>query len=54
MGETPITVVGNLAADPEQLAQALVTRAALPGFDPAALERAGLPELPAAHIAKEH
>ncbi|MEU7302639.1 hypothetical protein [Streptomyces sp. NPDC007206] len=30
----------------EQLAQALVTRAALPGFDPTALESAGLPELP--------
>jgi len=32
----------------EQLAAALVHRAALPGFDPTALEAAGLPELPPA------
>ncbi|WP_371527163.1 hypothetical protein OG302_14425 [Streptomyces sp. NBC_01283] len=32
----------------EQLATALLTRAALPGYDPAALTRAGLPELPTA------
>ncbi|MER7851653.1 hypothetical protein ABTZ98_03760 [Streptomyces bacillaris] len=31
----------------EQLATALITRATLPGYDPAALTRAGLPELPA-------
>ncbi|MCX4669979.1 hypothetical protein OG453_25370 [Streptomyces sp. NBC_01381] len=30
----------------EQLATALLTRAALPGYDPTALTRAGLPELP--------
>ncbi|MEU5402678.1 hypothetical protein ABZ348_25650 [Streptomyces sp. NPDC005963] len=35
------------AAYAEQLAAALLTRAALPGFDPAALHAAGLPELPA-------
>ncbi|WP_327269019.1 hypothetical protein OG233_16095 [Streptomyces sp. NBC_01218] len=32
----------------DALAQALTVRAALPGFDPQALTRAGLPELPAA------
>ncbi|WP_435218982.1 hypothetical protein [Streptomyces sp. bgisy034] len=41
-----IEVARTGAAYAEQLAQALVTRAALPGFDPTALERAGLPELP--------
>ncbi|MEU8590731.1 hypothetical protein AB0C59_27570 [Streptomyces sp. NPDC048664] len=35
----------------EQLAQALITRAALPGFDPTALESAGLPAL---DMSKEH
>ncbi|MER0446596.1 hypothetical protein ABR738_18860 [Streptomyces sp. Edi4] len=35
------------AAYAEQLATALITRATLPGFDPAQLTRAGLPELPA-------
>ncbi|MEU6054168.1 hypothetical protein ABZ829_27575 [Streptomyces xanthochromogenes] len=35
------------AAYAEQLATALITRAALPGYDPAQLTRAGLPELPA-------
>ncbi|MCA6094016.1 hypothetical protein LE181_17850 [Streptomyces sp. SCA3-4] len=35
------------------LAQALTARAALPGFDPAALTRTGLPELPAIDITKE-
>ncbi|WP_329023350.1 hypothetical protein [Streptomyces sp. NBC_00690] len=35
------------AAYAEQLAAALVTRAALPGFNPAVLNEAGLPELPA-------
>ncbi|MFD8545784.1 hypothetical protein [Streptomyces sp. NPDC059649] len=34
------------AAYADQLATALVTRAILPGFDPAALTKAGLPELP--------
>ncbi|MGC9541110.1 hypothetical protein [Streptomyces sp. UG1] len=41
-----IEVARTGAAYAEQLAQALVTRAALPGFDPKALEAAGLPELP--------
>ncbi|MFF4856575.1 hypothetical protein ACFY2N_16950 [Streptomyces rubiginosohelvolus] len=35
------------AAYAEQLATALITRATRPGYDPAALTRAGLPELPA-------
>ncbi|MEU1312191.1 hypothetical protein ABZ419_25295 [Streptomyces cinnamoneus] len=35
------------------LAQALTARATLPGFDPAALTRTGLPELPAIDITKE-
>ncbi|MFJ9377717.1 hypothetical protein [Streptomyces sp. NPDC101455] len=46
-GTTQIEVARTGAVYAEQLAQALVTRAALPGFDPTALERAGLPELPA-------
>jgi hypothetical protein len=41
------------AAYAEQLAAALVTRAALPGFDPAAVEAAGLPHLPAIETSKE-
>ncbi|MEU0894232.1 hypothetical protein [Streptomyces massasporeus] len=45
---TQIEVARTGAAYAEQLAQALVTRAALPGFDPKAVEAAGLPELPAA------
>jgi hypothetical protein len=44
---TQIEVARTGAAYAEQLAQALVTRAALPGFDPKAVEAAGLPELPA-------
>ncbi|MEU0990546.1 hypothetical protein [Streptomyces sp. NPDC005953] len=36
------------AAYAEQLAAALLTRATLPGFDPAAVHEAGLPGLPAA------
>ena len=47
-GTTQIEVARTGAAYAEQLAAALVTRAALPGFDLAALERAGLPELPSA------
>ncbi|WCH92733.1 hypothetical protein POD33_11655 [Streptomyces moderatus] len=43
---TQIEVARTGAAYAEQLAQALVTRATLPGFDPKALEAAGLPELP--------
>jgi hypothetical protein len=45
--QTQIEVARAGAAYAEQLAQALVARAALPDFDPAALESAGLPELPA-------
>ncbi|MFF7931831.1 hypothetical protein [Streptomyces sp. NPDC007940] len=46
-GTTQIEVARSGAAYAEQLAQALITRAALPGFDPTAVETAGLPELPA-------
>ena len=53
-GTTQIEVARTGAAYAEQLAAALVTRAALPGFDPAALERAGLPALPAVDTDKEH
>ncbi|WP_405971682.1 hypothetical protein OG496_18820 [Streptomyces sp. NBC_00988] len=45
---TQIEVARTGAAYAEQLAAALVTRATLPGFDPTALERAGLPQLPSA------
>ncbi|MGY1500778.1 hypothetical protein ACW4TU_30075 [Streptomyces sp. QTS52] len=45
---TQIEVARSGAAYAEALAQALVTRATLPGFDPTALERAGLPQLPTA------
>jgi len=45
---TQIEVARTGAAYAEQLAQALITRATLPGFDPTALERAGLPQLPTA------
>ncbi|WP_042167518.1 hypothetical protein [Streptomyces sp. NBRC 110035] len=45
---TQIEVARTGAAYAEQLAQALVTRATLPGFDPQALNRASLPQLPAA------
>ncbi|MGW2281985.1 hypothetical protein [Streptomyces sp. NPDC001770] len=41
-----IEVARSGAAYAEQLATALISRAALPGFDPGALEAAGLPELP--------
>ncbi|MCX4989486.1 MULTISPECIES: hypothetical protein [unclassified Streptomyces] len=44
-----IEVARTGAAYAEQLATALLTRAALPGFDPQALHTAGLPELPAIH-----
>ncbi|WP_198357991.1 hypothetical protein [Streptomyces fildesensis] len=36
------------------LAAALTARATLPGFDPAALTRSGLPELPATNTSREH
>ncbi|MBK3586542.1 hypothetical protein JHN49_23475 [Streptomyces sp. MBT57] len=42
-----IEVARSGAAYAEQLATALITRAALPGFNPQALTGAGLPELPA-------
>ncbi|MET9409538.1 hypothetical protein ABZX90_27795 [Streptomyces sp. NPDC002935] len=50
-GTTQIEVARSGAAYAESLAQALVTRAALPGFDPNALEAVGLPELPTHHRA---
>ncbi|GAQ73825.1 hypothetical protein [Streptomyces reticuliscabiei] len=43
---TQIEVARSGAAYAEALAQALVTRATLPGFDPTVLEHAGLPQLP--------
>ncbi|WP_328674544.1 hypothetical protein OG905_21040 [Streptomyces sp. NBC_00322] len=49
-----IEVARSGAAYAESLATALITRAALPGFDPKALQSAGLPELPAIDITKEH
>ncbi|MEV0957365.1 MULTISPECIES: hypothetical protein [Streptomyces] len=49
-----IEVARSGAAYAEQLATALITRAALPGFDPQTLTDAGLPELPAADTPKEH
>ncbi|WP_329115909.1 hypothetical protein [Streptomyces sp. NBC_01353] len=49
-----IEVARSGAAYAEQLATALITRAALPGFDPAQLAKAGLPELPAIDTTKEH
>jgi len=47
-GTTQIEVARTGAVYAEQLAAALVTRATLPGFDPTALEAAGLPQLPSA------
>ncbi|MEU8616960.1 hypothetical protein [Streptomyces sp. NPDC048623] len=49
-----IEVARSGALYAEQLATALITRATLPGFDPQALTRAGLPELPATDTTKEH
>jgi hypothetical protein len=49
-----IEVARTGAAYAEQLAQALITRAALPGFDFTAVEAAGLPELPTVSTSKEH
>ncbi|QGV78525.1 hypothetical protein [Streptomyces ficellus] len=48
-----IEVAREGAAYAEALAAALTARAALPGFDPAQLTRAGLPELPATDTTKE-
>ncbi|WP_327324682.1 hypothetical protein OG735_20825 [Streptomyces sp. NBC_01210] len=47
-GRTQIEVAREGTAYAEALAQALTHRAMLPGFDPQALETAGLPELPTA------
>lgn len=52
-GTTQIEVARTGVAYAEQLAQALVTRATLPGFDPRALEAAGLPQLPAVDTVQE-
>jgi hypothetical protein len=49
-----IEVAREGAAYATALAQALTARAALPGFDPVQLTRAGLPELPAIDTTKEH
>ncbi|MEV6194778.1 hypothetical protein AB0M19_20565 [Streptomyces sp. NPDC051920] len=51
---TQIEVARTGAAYAEQLAQALITRAVLPGFDSKAVEAAGLPELPSVSIGKEY
>ncbi|MGY1499807.1 hypothetical protein ACW4TU_25055 [Streptomyces sp. QTS52] len=51
---TQVEVARTGAAYAEQLAQALVARAALPGFDPKALEVAGLPELAASKAEAEY
>ncbi|MER7660692.1 hypothetical protein [Streptomyces sp. NPDC096193] len=49
-----IEVARTGAAYAEQLATAVITRAALPGFNPQALTDAGLPELPATnHLRKD-
>ncbi|MFE2758507.1 hypothetical protein [Streptomyces halstedii] len=45
-GRAQIEVAREGSAYAEALAAALTARATLPGFDPAALTRAGLPELP--------
>ncbi|MET8127711.1 hypothetical protein [Streptomyces sp. NPDC005231] len=51
---TQIEVARESVAYADALAAALTARATLPGFDPAALTRAGLPELPALDHAKEY
>ncbi|MER5853190.1 hypothetical protein ABT126_41190 [Streptomyces sp. NPDC002012] len=53
-GRTQIEVARETGAYADALAAALIARATLPGFDPAALTRAGLPELPATDTTKEH
>ncbi|MFE3901334.1 hypothetical protein ACFXPY_13530 [Streptomyces sp. NPDC059153] len=50
---TLIEVARESTAYADALAQALTARATLPGFDPVALTRAGLPELPAIDITRE-
>ncbi|WP_405743434.1 hypothetical protein OG422_15930 [Streptomyces sp. NBC_01525] len=52
-GQTQITVARDQAVYAAHLAAALTTRAALPGFDAAALTEAGLPELPATRTTEE-
>ncbi|WP_329532389.1 hypothetical protein OG568_18635 [Streptomyces sp. NBC_01450] len=52
-GTTQIEVARTGAAYAESLAAALTARAALPGFNPKALETAGLPQLPAADTFQE-
>ncbi|MFJ7968559.1 hypothetical protein [Streptomyces sp. NPDC096324] len=49
-----IEVARTGAAYAEQLAQALMTRAVLPGFNVKAVEAAGLPGLPSISTGKEH
>ncbi|MFD8570917.1 hypothetical protein [Streptomyces sp. NPDC059639] len=49
-----IEVARSGAAYAEQLATALLTRAALPGFDPSALAEAGLPQLTSGDADKEY
>ncbi|WP_077192465.1 hypothetical protein [Streptomyces lydicus] len=49
-----IEVAREGAAYATALAQAITARSALPGFNAAELTRAGLPELPAIEITKEH
>ncbi|WP_405664635.1 hypothetical protein OG379_20560 [Streptomyces sp. NBC_01166] len=49
-----IEVARSGAAYAEQLATALITRAALSGFNPQALTDSGLPELPATDTTKEY
>ncbi|MFF3454285.1 hypothetical protein ACFYXH_08120 [Streptomyces sp. NPDC002730] len=53
-GRTQIEVAREGTAYAEALAQALIHREALRGFDPTGLTRAGLPELPAIETPKEH
>lgn len=50
---TQIEVAREASTYATALAEAMTARASLPGFDPAALNKAGLPELPAIGIAKE-
>ncbi|MFI2347160.1 hypothetical protein ACH492_08895 [Streptomyces sp. NPDC019443] len=50
---TQIEVAREASTYATALAEAMTARASLPGFDPAALNKAGLPELPAIGLAKE-
>ncbi|WP_406862512.1 hypothetical protein ABZO31_19500 [Streptomyces sp. HUAS MG47] len=51
---TQVEVARETSAYATALAEAMTARAALPGFDPHVLTRAGLPELPAIETAKEN